>query len=104
MAAMKRTTTRPIKIISRRTGSSSLSVDILCSVSAVAHGHAVRLQRSLEGARQVLDLAGRPLALLLLRGQLLGGGSNLGHRRRNLVGGLALLLGGAQALVEHVGG
>ena len=38
----------------------------------------------------------------LLGGELLGGGADLDHRRRDLLGGLLLLLGRADALVEHV--
>src|SRR4051812_18544881 len=103
-AMMNRTTTRPIRATRRRAGSSSLRAVIASSVPAVADRHSVGLERSLERGRKVLDLTGRALALLLLRRELLRGGANLGHRRGDLVGRLALLLGCTQALVEHVRG
>src|SRR3954451_20275819 len=103
-AAMKRRTTRPIRATRRRAGSSSLRAVITSSIPAVADRHSVGLERALERGREVLDLAGRALALLLLRRELLRGSANLGHRRRHLIGRLALLLRGPQALVEHVGG
>src|SRR4051794_36865545 len=65
----------------------------------VAGHQSMPREHLLEVVDEAVDAFGGDRALVLLRSQVLGRGANLDHCARDLLGGLLLLIGGADALV-----
>src|ERR1700744_5485383 len=69
---------------------------------AVAERNSVVGQDLFEGPDEPFDVGGAGRSRLLLGSELGGGGVDLDHRARHLAGGLPLLVGGPNALVENI--